>query len=220
MRIIGVAGQLAQGKDVLCDELCKILNQRLVDSHSAEKQSDLWERGSFALAVKKVFMMGFGVDLDFIEQYKRLEEAPPGYKKNIRKSLQFIGDGFRQIKDNIWIEIALREDKNLIFSDCRYHNEAKAIKGYGGITVLLYRPGYLNDDPNPSESQIKPVVEWCASNITEGLISPQLLNFDDFPIEIKDYDYFFINDAGNLSDLYSKIRLQLVPYVEEVYKNV
>ena len=220
MKVIGVAGQLAQGKDVLSDELCRILNQRMVDAHLADRQEDLWARGSFALAVKKVFMMGFGVDLDFIEEYKRMDEPPPGYKKNIRKSLQFIGDGFRQIKDNIWIEIALREDKNLIFSDCRYHNEAQAIKEKGGITILLYRPGFVNDDPNPSESQLRPLVNWCAEYLDEGLISPQLLNYNNFPSELCHYDYYFINDTSNLSDLYEKIKDKLVPYVEEAFKNV
>ena len=38
MKVIGVAGQLAQGKDVLSDELCRILNQRMVDAHLADRQ--------------------------------------------------------------------------------------------------------------------------------------------------------------------------------------
>jgi hypothetical protein len=220
MKVVGVAGQLAQGKDVLCDELCRLLNQRIVDANLADKQEDLWTRGSFALAVKKVFMMGFSVDLEFIEQYKRMDEPPPGFKKNIRKSLQFVGDGFRQIKDNIWIEIALRENKNLIFSDCRYHNEAKAIREKKGVTILLYRPGFINDDPNPSESQLRPSVEWCADNLEEGLISPQLLNYSNFPAELCYYDYYFINDRSDLNSLYEKIKNQLVPFVEEAFKNV
>lgn len=218
MKIIGVAGQLAQGKDVLCDRLCEILNRRMTDKHQAEMMQDLWTRATFAGSVKKVYEIGFGVDLDFIEQWKRIDEPPPGFNKNVRKSLQFIGDGFRQIKDNIWIEIALRDKtKNKIFSDCRYNNEAKAIKEYNGMMILLYRPGYINDDPNPSESQIKPLVEWAKDNLKSGKINHEELN--NPPEIISYYDYFFIND-GSLSDLYQKIDEELAPFIEQVFQNV
>ncbi|MFZ5156257.1 hypothetical protein ACOY6P_24295, partial [Enterobacter hormaechei] len=55
-----------------------------------------------------------------------------------------------------------------VISDSRYINEAKAVKAKDGIMVVLYRPGFLNDDPNPSEAQIKPIVEFCANHLEEG----------------------------------------------------
>ena len=120
MKYIAVTGQLAMGKDVFCDYLCDELNQ-----NSAEK----WSRNAFANAVKDTFCNAFDVDREFIEKWKRVPEAPPGFLLPIRQCLQFIGDGYRKIRDEIWIEIALRDTgKNLIISDGRYINEAKAIK--------------------------------------------------------------------------------------------
>lgn len=163
MKVIGIGGQLACGKDTLADYLANRLNTLLIREPYIP-----WKRIGFAHAVKKVFMDSFNVSWDFIEEWKRKDEAPPGFDKNIRKSLQFIGDGFRQIRSNIWIETAFRENVPKIISDVRYLNEARAIRAHGGLTVLVWRPGYENNDPNPSESQIKPTVDWFAESGYDG----------------------------------------------------
>ena len=129
--------------------------------------------------------------------------------------MQFIGDGFRQIKENIWIEIALREN-NVILSDSRYINEAKAIKEKNGMCVVMYRPGFENDDPNPSEAQIKLVVNFCKNYLQEGPIP----NFDQLkqkfgnkcPDAMQYYDFYICNDAA-LEQLYDKIDRILLPFV-------
>src|SRR5262252_270201 len=115
VRTIGIAGQLGNGKDVLADYLVKRLNERRQHAYNTEAggevlvpNCELWHRTAFANAVKQVFEDSFGVDRAFVEKWKRIPEPPPGLKMNVRKGLQFIGDGFRQIKENIWIEIALR----------------------------------------------------------------------------------------------------------------
>jgi hypothetical protein len=204
--IIGAAAQLNSGKDVLCDYLFKRLNAN---------NSLSWKRSAFANAVKDVYQRSFGVDRDFIEAWKRDSNPPPGMLMNVRKGLQFIGDGFRQIKSDIWIDIVFRdsEKENIIISDCRYINEAKAIKNKGGMTVLMHRVGFLNDDPNPSESQIKPIVQFCLNNLKDGPI-PNLgsLASSNPPEGIEFYD-FFLNNDGTLEDLYSKIDNLLVPFV-------
>ena len=229
MHLIGVASQLGNGKDKLCDHLVKVLNDKLpsnpqyIEAKDAYSYPVYWQRSAFANAVKDVFETSFGVDRDFTEKWKRIEDAPPGMLQNVRKSLQFIGDGFREIRDEIWIEIALRnESKKLIISDSRYINEAKAIKAKGGITVVLYRPGHLNDDPNPSESQIRPVVEWCAKNLVEGPIHAAaddpdyFVDAPNYPDFLQYYDYFMVND-GTLEDLYDKVERYLVPFIERKY---
>lgn len=161
MNIIGIGGQLGSGKDTLADYLAGTLNKRY-------KCGLIWQRIGFAHAVKKVFMDSFDVTWNFIEEWKRKPEAPPGFDKNIRQSLQFIGDGFRQIKSNIWIETAFRQDVPKVISDVRYLNEAQAIREHGGVTVLVWRSGYENNDPNPSEAQIKPTVDWFVKSGLEG----------------------------------------------------
>lgn len=165
MKVIGIGGQLACGKDTLADYLANRLNTHVKCGRGYDA---IWKRIGFAHAVKKVFMDAFNVSWDFIEDWKRKDEVPPGFDKNIRKSLQFIGDGFRQIRSNIWIETAFREDVPKVISDVRYLNEALAIKAHGGLTVLVWRPGYENNDSNPSESQIKPTVDWFVKSGYDG----------------------------------------------------
>ena len=221
MKIIACSGQMRMGKDVLCDGLCEKLNSIILDS-KCEIQ-DFWQRTSFAAAVKKVFTDSFDVDNDFVEKWKVTSEIPPGFLKPVRQSLQFIGDGFRQIKDEIWIEIALRNKNRIILSDARYINEAKKVQEEGGITILLYRPGFLNDDPNPSESQIKSILEFCAANLDEGPIPDFFILKNQFgntcPDAIQYYNYFMVNN-GTVQDLHNKITKKLVPYVFKISNSI
>lgn len=214
MKVIGIGGQLGSGKDTLADYLAKQLNSR-------PSQLQGWNRIGFAHAVKKVFMDSFNVTWDFIEEWKRKPEIPPGFDKNIRQSLQFIGDGFRQIRSNIWIEMAFREDIPKIISDVRYLNEATAIREHGGLTVLVWRAGHENDDPNPSEAQIKPTVDWFVKSGLEGDVRSKLS--DCMGVYSKDglvnpglFD-FFIRNEGTLDQLYKKADTLLLPVIEREY---
>src|SRR5579871_5527666 len=119
MKVIGIAGQLGSGKDTLADYLGKQLN---------EKTKETWKRIGFAHALKKVYMETFNKSWEFIEEWKRRDEIPPGMNMNVRKSLQFIGDGFRDIQSDIWIEIAFRDQEPKIISDVRYINEGTYLK--------------------------------------------------------------------------------------------
>jgi hypothetical protein len=206
MKIIAAFSQLAGGKDSSCDYLVKKLNEEAIEK---------WQRIGFAYAVKKVFMDTFEVSWEFIEEWKRKEEVPEGFNMPIRKCLQFIGDGFRQIQSNIWIKLVLRNKFPIVISDGRYINEARIIKESGGINFLIYRPGFENDDPNPSESQIKSVVQWCANQGEEGEIK-KFKNYNSAPEEVKLFDWFLKND-GDLSCLYSKIDEMLIPFVNKFY---
>jgi hypothetical protein len=183
MKIFGVAGQLRNGKDEIADFLASKLS---------------YKRAAFAYNVKRIFCETFGVDLEFIEKWKTIPESPPGFDMPIRQALQFIGDGFRKIKNDIWVDLVFRNDpKEIVISDCRYINELKEIKKNGGLNILVYRPGFLNDDPNKSESQIKPFVLNFIEKGIEGKVKDDNENFSLI-------DYFIIND-GTLEDLHKKI---------------
>ena len=192
MRLLACAGQLRQGKDVTADYLAKRLG---------------WGRGSFASNVKRIFCETFGADLDFIEKWKTVPEPPPGFKIPVRQALQFIGDGFRSIKDGIWIEMLLRDPEiSLIISDVRYRNELYAVRNRGGLNILIYRPGFINDDPNDSESQIRGFVEYFLRSGCEGKI-------DSAPGDFGLVDFFLVND-GSLDDLYLKIDRLILPHLK------
>lgn len=198
---IGLAGQLGCGKDTAADYLCDRLNLTGDYGH--------WIRKGFAHAVKKVFMDTFQVDWEFVEKWKRIPEPPPGFQKNIRDSLIFIGDGFRQIQPNIWIELAFRDLRyHQIISDVRYLNEVRKINSEAGLNILMWRPGHENNLQNDSEQQLMPFVNALREldPIPEGLLDPEL----DIP-----FDMFIINN-GTVEDLYAKMDELVLPAVAQM----
>lgn len=206
MQVIGIGGQHSNGKDVLADYLAT----KLTDLGS----TGTWKRAAFAAAVKKCFCEYFGVNLDFIEEWKRKDEVPEGFAMNVRKGLQYIGDGFRQIQPDIWIQTCFRfNEPPFIISDARYINEAKMVRSQGGINILLWRPGFENDDPNPSESQIKAMVDFCVKSGKEGDIASWGL---EVPSDLQYYDLFIRND-GDKELLYAKADNIVVPFVERMF---
>ncbi len=217
MKVIAVGGQLASGKDSISDYLAGQLNKRY-------RTPSLWRRIGFANAVKKVYMDTFNVSWDFVEEWKRKDEIPPGFATNVRKSLQFIGDGFRQIQSDIWIQLAFREDVPKVISDLRYINEGRVCREHGGLNILVWRPGFENDDPNPSEAQIKPTVDWFAASGFEGDVRkhqlPDLVSTPKDTGRITAYPSlfdFFIRNEGTKEELLKKIDDLVIPAVEAYY---
>lgn len=189
--IIGVAGQFRQGKDKASD-------------HIADRMG--LGRDAFAFGVKSVFCEYFGVDMDFVERWKVVDEAPPGFLLSVRRSLQLIGDGFRTIKDDVWIEALFRRScDKVVVSDVRYRNELATIKSRGGLNLLVYRPGFMNDDPNGSEAQIRPFVEHFLAKGKEGRVESE----GEFGL----VDFFVLNDGG-LDDFYVKLDALVVPFLK------
>jgi hypothetical protein len=187
--IVGFAGQMQNGKDTAADYMFEKIKSKWADV----------ERASFADNVKRIFCETFNVDRSFVEEWKTKSEVPEGFDSPVRQGLQQIGDGFRKIQGKIWIELAFRNRvRSAIFSDVRYINELKKIKEVGGTTVLVWRPGHENEDPNGSEAQIKPLVDWFAS---QPCSSRQHLP----PPEGVEYvDHFLVND-GSVEDLCDKV---------------
>lgn len=203
MFIIGVAGQKQNGKDTLADYLRAKLNDRMGE--------EFWTRSAFAKAVKEIFCSTFNKDPYFVEKWKVREDAPPDLDKTVRQALQFIGDGFRQIKGSIWIDIMFRDKKTpRIVSDCRYVNELRAVKQHGGFVILVVRPDMINDDPNGSEAQMRPFAQYALDLSDERPEGWELV------------DMVVINN-GDMQDLYKHIDDAVLPAVEaffQKYNNV
>jgi len=195
MHIISVNGQYQNGKDTIADYLAKLLG---------------WGRAAFAKGVKQVFCDTFGTDMAFVEYWKTRPECPAGFSMPVRQALQFIGDGFRQIQPRVWLEKPFRnQSQNIIISDGRYNNELVEVRTRGGVNILVYRPGFLNDDPNGSEAQLRPILDYLIETGVEGEISAQL---HDMPAGVELVDIFLHND-GTVADLYSKVDQIVQPYV-------
>ncbi len=204
MRVIGAAGQMRCGKNILADHLCEKLNKK--------EGFACWKRVGFADEVKRVFCDNFNVDLDFIEEWKVKKEIPEGFTGPVREGLQLIGDSFRKIKDKIWIDKVFAKRIPMVISDVRYPNEFKRVKREGGINVLIGRPDFMNDDPNGSEALIKPYVEWCLQNLEESVTF--LNDIIGGPEGLSDFHIFIKNDSS-IEEYYRRIDEFIIPYVEK-----
>jgi len=204
-KIIGVGGQLGSGKDALSDHLQERLNLL--------KGPPKWTRGAFALGVKKVFCDNFDKTYEFVEEWKRRDEIPPGLSMTVRKSLQWIGDGFRQIRPTIWMDLALRGDDPKIISDVRYINEMERIHFDGGINALIWRLGNENNDPHPSEAELAAIIRWYRDTGMEGRVLPSWQeNQPPMPPGANRVHFFLRNEAG-LDEFKEKIDKMLLPFV-------
>jgi len=194
--IIGLAGQASCGKDTVAAILIPLLNK--ISKYN-------FVQSSFSYNVKKIFSETFHVNTDFIEEWKRKPECPSGFNLNVRQSLQQIGDGFRKIKSDVWIEAVLHNPTtDLVISDVRYCNEAIKISKMNGINIIMLRPGHENNDLNDSEKIIGQIAAEFRSKNYDG----ELVYDEIYPM----FNYFLVND-GSLEDLRKKVQDLLLPYL-------
>ena len=206
-KTIGCGGQLCVGKDVMSDYLATRLNELCTST---------WKRNAFANKPKEIFERAFGKDREFIEKWKRIDDPPPGFKKNVRQCLIGIGDGFRQMQPNVWIEQAFaNQETHQIISDCRYVNESNYIRQNGGITILLWRDGFMNNLDNASEQEFMPFIMKCLNSQSyktgdtywkpfEGEIGPGM----EIPFDM------FIRNEGTVDDLKKKVDDVVIPFLK------
>lgn len=89
------------------------------------------------------------------------KETPFGWE--IRRLLQRLGTeaGRETLWDSIWIDAALTghpEDARLVVTDCRFPNEAQAVKDRGGKVWRIRRAGVGPANAHPSETSLD---DWC-----------------------------------------------------------
>ncbi|RDJ35346.1 MAG: hypothetical protein DWQ19_11060 [Crenarchaeota archaeon] len=206
MKVVCLCGQLQNGKTKAAAHLSEVFN---------------WPKVSFAKKVKEIYCNTFGVDLDFVEKWKVIKEPPPGFLLPVRQSLQFIGDGFRQIDPDVWVRNCFKDNKPPMFiDDGRYFSELFKTSKEGGLNVLAWRPGWENDDPNGSEAEIRPVVDYFNSlgdfeGDTSELSFPAT-SLSNLPKGVP-YVHYFLKNNGTLDELYEKIDRELVPFIRKKF---
>ena len=125
-----------------------------------------WEIVSFADKLKDITCVLSGCTREQLEDYDFKEtQLVPDYlrpyclnaeKPTFRAFLQHFGsEVMRGVNDNIWIDCTLSNcGDNCIVSDCRFPNEAKAVKVRGGIVIKVVRPDAKTEDSHQSETRI------------------------------------------------------------------
>jgi len=143
--IIGLAGKAGSGKDTVADYL--------VANYGFEKIS-------FAKPLKDMLSAA-----GFPEPTNRDDKEKPinGFNFSWRYMAQTLGTewGRNCLGQDIWVQIAMRNldtNKNYVFSDVRFENEADAIRKAGGIVIhLLGRKSDLGS--NGEHISEKPLVQ-------------------------------------------------------------
>ena len=140
MILLGLSGKKQSGKNTVA---------RLIAQHS---KGSVYELG-FADALKIEVATACGVPLDYLEEQK----------SRFRPILQWWGTEFRRYDDlDYWIrkvgtkliESSYKPDVAII-TDCRFVNEAEAVRSWNGVMVRVLRTTELqNHDPHSSETAL------------------------------------------------------------------
>lgn len=170
-QVYGIVGWIGSGKDTVANYI--------VDNYSG------WRRVSFARPLKDALSVIFGWDrelLDGISEESRAwrEQVDPWWSERLqipsltpRWILQHIGtDVMRNhFHNEIWIAAAeqqiqrhLDQGLNVIVSDCRFHNELKAIQKHNGNLIEIHR-----------DSGVKPA--WLTCAIRQNTASAEELEY-------------------------------------------
>jgi len=140
--IIGLCGKRGSGKNLVA-EYC-------------EQTQRSFEFYAFAEPIKKICREVF--DLSWDQREGKLKHTiDPRYGKTPRKIFQEIGDSFRSINKDIFIDTLKRKRINrhthCVIPDCRFFNEAEWIREDGGILVFVNREIERNLDTDEHESE-------------------------------------------------------------------
>lgn len=129
----------------------KSLAASLLKEHYADKKVEVV---SFAGLLYDTCHKLFGVygfqNKDYYDIFnKEKETVLPRLGKSPRQILIEIGCFMRKIKNDIWIDNAIKDhdkDTIIIIPDCRFPNEAEAIKAYGGLLIKIDRRSQIISD--------------------------------------------------------------------------
>jgi hypothetical protein len=149
MNLIGVSGRKRHGKDTFA--------ARLVERHGFTRVAFADPMREMALALDPIISDGWRLAA-LVETFG-WEEAKAN--PEVRRTLQRLGTeaGRGVLGDNIWVDTAMRYARSLggrvVFTDCRFPNEADAIRDAGGQIIRVNRPAFPDDgDPHPSETAL------------------------------------------------------------------
>ena len=150
VKIIGLSGQAGAGKDETGSFICKNYGP--------------WFTNAWAKNLKEGCMVFFGLTRDQVYTQEGKETVDEFWGETPRRILQRVGtDLFRNHYDeDFWVKSMKRTlfgtkedpiDHNWVVTDCRFPNEADAIREWGGEVWHIVRPGHaeLAGDANAQQ---------------------------------------------------------------------
>jgi hypothetical protein len=147
MKLIGLSGYAQSGKDTAAAALTDVG----------------WTRIAFADVLRSAVyaldpLMPDGRRVSDVVDEMGWDSAKVNFRE-IRTLLQRMGTevGRNLLGENIWVDTALRDldpEGRYVITDCRFPNEAKAIRDRGGKVVRIHRPGTEAANDHPSETSL------------------------------------------------------------------
>jgi hypothetical protein len=145
MALIGISGKMQTGKDTLAAIITTISN---------------YERVAFADKLKARIALTWDIDAALLnDQEFKKTLSPLGI--TWRELMQREGVMMRELDVNYWVKAALHNTngKNVVVTDVRFPNEARAIINMGGILVRMRRDG-VDTSNHISETALDDWNEW------------------------------------------------------------
>ena len=150
-RLIGIAGYARSGKSTVATAVHEVTDGDYVIREFKEALQQV------LLAQNPLVHKVGHVEYRLVEVVEELgwDGAKDAYPEVRRLMIDLGTKGCRQfIGDDVWLQATFRtvgDDDRCVFTDCRFPNEAKAIKRFGGQVWRIERPGFGPINGHPSE---------------------------------------------------------------------
>lgn len=150
--IIGLSGWARVGKDTVADILVK--EHGFVKLSFATPMREALYRLNPRIEVADMQGIHLATAVDGLGWENLKADSP-----DIRPLMQRLGTevGRQMFGENFWVDLAMKEaekHENVVFADCRFKNEAEAIRNAGGSIWRIERPGYEAANDHISEHDL------------------------------------------------------------------
>jgi hypothetical protein len=166
-RLIAFTGPAHSGKTTAANLLCEKFG---------------YNRISFARPLRDM-LLAIGLTEEELSGGKE-EPSKLLYGTTPRRAMQSLGDWGRSLDENFWLGLFTRKmlhgpaGARWVCDDCRYDNEAAAIRAFGGVVVRVDRPGLDFRTEHSSEHGISPhfVAATVRNDSTKALFEQSVFN--------------------------------------------
>ncbi|MCK4623058.1 MAG: hypothetical protein KAT62_12680 [Desulfuromonadales bacterium] len=115
---------------------------------------------------------------EFVAEHADIQDRPGQTAISVRRILQWWGTEYRRAQDpdywtKAWAKKLTGYDLNrvhILIDDVRFMNEVHTIKGQGGITIKIERPGFAVTGNHASETSLDGCSDWPQVIVNDGAL--------------------------------------------------
>lgn len=151
---VALIGKARSGKDTA--------GARLVENWAFTRLAFADPLKRMALQINPYIPTGYGVTvrLESLVADVGWERAKTDYPE-VRRILQHTGQTVRELDPDFWVRVLMDKvraadgwNMPIVVTDCRYRNEAEALRAAGFVLVRIKRPGLETTDTHASENEL------------------------------------------------------------------